>query len=217
MLKYLIAVICFISAPGALAQTSESTIYPDKNLDKLINDIRNLQNKGTREQAYSELKNNLSWTLMDELPTDKANECKITEKVSKFGINDVAWKIFTNRDGAYNDGGVFCNGADPRYDYSVYEKSLKGGSAVSYEVTKRNGKQIFAFFPCRKASKFAYSVKVKRGETENEVDDTVVENGITYFIINEALTASDIITITIQNNNNTGEAVAIANYNSKKR
>lgn len=102
------------------------------------------------EKAYnktvSTLANDKSWTPMDELGRDNSAECRVADKVPGFRLNSA----LTNAENATRyetSTGNHLNGADSRYNYSLYEKTLKAGKSATYTLNQRWGEQEFVFIP----------------------------------------------------------------------
>lgn len=129
-----------LAALPALAQ--------DNELNRLTSIVTSL--KGGGEKAYGKAVESLSadrsWVMMDELGRDREAECRVADKVAGFRLNSV----LTNAEQAQRlqvSTGNHLNGADTRYSYSLYEKTLKAGKTASYTLNGRWGRQTFLFIP----------------------------------------------------------------------
>lgn len=166
-------------------------------------DLRSPLNADKVSRAMS---NDLNWTMMDELPLDKNGECKTTDVVDMFGLNDMGFRIMKRHGGVTNAGGRFRDGRDPRYKYSFIEVTVKKGASVSYSIGGREGEQMFAIVPYEKDASFQASIAG---------GDTFMDNGVCYIRLKKGLKKTDSFTLTIKNGASKNAAFAIINYNSR--
>ena len=178
-------------------------------LVKNVSDMRNPQNMSHVERA---LYNDRQWTLMDEIKIDSNGECTVKDKVNTFGLNQMGYRIARYNRGVSNTGGRFRNGQDPRYNYSFIEVTAKRGATLKYEITGREGGQVFAVVPYDPKSAFAVSM------TRNslQIGEKQEEDGVQYIVVNENIKKSDVLTLRIVNSSPRNLSYVIINYNSRQ-
>lgn len=166
-------------------------------------DLRSLQNAA---KVIKALDRDMNWTMMDELAVDKKGECTTKEKVDMFGLNDMGFSILKRHGGVTNAGGRFRDGRDPKYKYSFIEITVKKNAIVSYQISGREGEQVFAIVPFEKDAQFDASIP----NGEYYFDD-----GVFYIHLKQGIKKSDSFTLTLRNNSGKNMAFALINYNSR--
>ncbi len=166
-------------------------------------DLRSPQNIAAVSKAMDR---DMSWTMMDELPLDKQGECKSTDAVDVFGLNDMGFSILKRHGGITNSGGRFRDGRDPRYKYSFIEITVKEGATVNYQISGREGEQIFAIVPFDKDAMFEAAILHGQSFTDN---------GVCYIQLKQGIKKNDSFKLTIRNQSGKNMAFALINYNSR--
>lgn len=192
----------------SLAQTKsrlDKSVIPNEMATLVLRciDLRSPQNVGAVSKAMDR---DMSWTMMDELPLDKQGECTSTDAVDVFGLNDIGFSILKRHGGVTNSGGRFRDGRDPRYKYSFIEITIKKQGEVNYQISGREGEQIFAVVPYEKDAKFEASIL--HGQS-------FIDNGICYIQLKQRIKKSDSFKLTIRNKSGKNMAFALINYNSR--
>lgn len=121
-------------------------------MDTLVTLIMELRYEESDNDVYAKLSGCADkWTLMDEIMKSDA-ECGLSVRRSMphFGLNDIAFKVAAENYGMFTSAGNFCDGMDPRYNYSFIEKTILADSRAEYLIPGRNGKQIFVIIPFKK-------------------------------------------------------------------
>ena len=176
---------------------------------KLVNYCIDLRTPQNMEKVSKALDRDMSWTLMDELPTANG-ECKPTDAVDVFDLNNLGVKILKRHGGVVNTGGKFRDGRDPKYKYSFIEITVKKGATVTYELNGREGEQLFAVIPFIKDAAFEASVVFNNKEkTGTHID------GVSYILLRQGIKRDNKLTLTIKNKSGKNMAFAIINYNSR--
>lgn len=130
-----------------LPNTLAAQIYSEKDMTRIMSYIIDLRDISADEQVLARMRVDEKWTLMNELEEDYEGQCPLREKMGRFGINDLAMRIEEERNGFFKSAGVFCDGTDPRFNYSFVEKSVKPGKIVTYSIPGRSGRQLFIIIP----------------------------------------------------------------------
>lgn len=120
----------------------------DRELDRLVDIVRSLRSgdRAAFDRAVEKLAADKKWTPMDELATDRSVECRASERVSGFRLN----AVLTNAESKERyqvAGGRYLNGADSRYNYSLYEKTLQPGKTATFSLSGRWGAQTIVIVP----------------------------------------------------------------------
>lgn len=166
-------------------------------------DLRSPMNADRVSKA---MERDMKWTMMDELAIDRKGECTTKDIVDTFGLNDIGFRILKRHGGVTNAGGRFRDGRDPRYKYSFIEITVKKGNAVSYEISGREGEQIFAIVPFDQDA--AFEATIPNGKT-------IMKDGICYIQLKQRLIKEQKFTLTITNKSGKNAAFALINYNSR--
>lgn len=148
----------------------------------------------------------MNWTMMDELALDKNGECTTKEPVDVFGLNDIGFGILKRRGGVTNTGGRFRDGRDPQYKYSFIEITVRKGATVNYQISGREGEQLFAIVPYETDAQF--SGTISNGES-------FLDNGICYIRLKQKIKKNDAFTLTLTNLSGKNMAFVLINYNSR--
>lgn len=139
-MKFLIAIIFTAMAFFSNAQDTE--------LNKLTDIVNSLKTGGEKayKTAISKLASDRLWTPMDELGVDRDAECRASERTPGFKLNS----ILTNAENSQRyqtTTGNHLNGADSRFSYSLFEKTLKAGKSAIYALNERWGEQTLVIIP----------------------------------------------------------------------
>ena len=130
-----------------------------------------------------------------------------------FGLNEMGFRLAKSHSGVTNARSRFRNGQDPRYNYSFIEVTAKKGCAVSYDITRRQGRQVFVVVPYSPNANFRLTMS-RNGKSVGRIEKD--SNGAAYLFIDEAVEKDDTLHLTIQNNSGRNQAFVIINYNSRQ-
>lgn len=178
----------------------------------LVNQCVSLRQPANVSRVTRELQRDNQWTLMDEIAIDRQGECTIDDPVTMFGLNDIGYRIFKRHSGVVNQGGRFRDGRDPRYSFSFIEVPVKRQSSVTYDISGREGSQVFAIVPHDAGARFTAAV-TRDGKS---CGSAVRADGVCYLSIAEKLHPGDHFKLTIKNQSGQNMSFVIINYNSRK-
>lgn len=170
MLKRIIiflAILC--SCSGVKAQTR----IEDKELASLLDVVRMLR-ESTEEgfnKASRILSDDVKWIPMYETGSVREGlECKASENVPGFRLNRILIRAFESRKYVSTHGDMV-NGEDARYDYSLYERTLKPMAQVEYHLTGREGKQVFIIIPYNRSKALEATISCAGKKWPGKVED----------------------------------------------
>lgn len=195
---------------GASAQASTS----DEEVVALVQRCIDMRLQSNLTKVQRQLSNDYQWTMMDEIDIDREGECTTKDSVATFGINALGFRISKYHGGVVNAGGRFNNGQDARYNYSFIEITVKKGRSVSYDITGREGYQLFAIVPYHQDA--AYEVSAKKGSSNFGTTEGRQDNGVQFLTLNERVNRNDTFTLTIKNNSDQNQSFVIINHNTRK-
>lgn len=203
MKKYILLLfvtICFISAK---AQNDE--------LNKLTDIVKSLQTGG--EKAYKDaiviLAADKLWTPMDELAIDRNVECRASDRVPGFRLNSALTNA-ENKERYQTSTGNHLNGADIRYNYSLFEKTLKTAKTATFSLPQRWGEQVLIIIPFKPQSKI--EVTANGGDK----DFIVTPNGNGSLKLTGSVVKGNPLNLTVTNKSDENISYVILNYNSRK-
>ena len=188
----------------------------DAELSKLVSAVKLLRT-GTQEnyeKATQILTDDTKWTAMSETGAVRNEECSIKDKVSRFKLNRILSKAESGRKYVSTHGDMI-NGEDARFDYSLYERSLKAGKSASYTLKGRSGEQTFVIVPY--STKADIDVSLKMGNSpikftkEKQADGTVIVRWT-----EKTPGGKTPITISLTNKGSEPQAFVIINHNTRK-
>ncbi len=189
----------------------------DKELSSLIDVVKLLRvsNETNFNKATQILTSDTKWTPMDETgAVREGKECKASEKVPGFKLNRILSKVNGSRKYVSTHGDMV-NGEDTRYDYSLYERALKGKTEVKYQLKGREGRQVFVIVPYNASAKLEVAIecngkRVVKG-TPNPDGSVVVSWG------KGVPSKSQVFTLSIKNNESSSQSIVIINHNTRKK
>ena len=187
----------------------------DKEVRSLIGAVCKL--RGADANSYKRVETLLSedeaWTPMNETGAFQEGECPPYDDIPYFGLNRLLSHIAIERKMVHTHGD-FLNGEDERYNYSLYERSVRAGFSVSYTLKGREGKQWFIIIPYDKdGGGLSASISINGGST---IPFTQAENGaIATYLDWPKIDVNDLVTITVQGTRN--QSFVLLNHNTRKR
>lgn len=201
MKNFIIAIFVLASVVSAYAQ--------DEELNKLVDIVSSLRHGGENayKSAITSLSTDKTWTPMDELGINKDVECRTSDHTPGFRLNSV----LTNAENAeryQTSTGNHLNGADSRYNYSLFEKTLKAGKSVSYKLNQRWGPQIFIIIP------YAGNLDVSVSSDGQVFANSSLGNGAVK-IVGNAVKGLPVV-VSVRNDDVENVSYVIINYNSRK-
>lgn len=193
-----------------IAQTEDEEM---QNLIDIVGTLRGTRDKTAWDNVKETLANDKQWTIMDELRQSE-NECRITDRtVQWFSIN----RMLSQNMGYENSRarGDFNSGEDPNFNYSLIERSVKAGAAVSYELKFRQGKQEFVVMPYETEG-VNMTIEAYRGDELLATGKTASDGNI-YLVIDadKNIKSDDVMRIVVTNNGDKNMAFVIINHNTR--
>lgn len=202
----------FLVFLSVMLQSAVCLQAQDLELNKLTDIVKKLQHGGepAYKAAISELSTDKLWTPMDELGFDRAVECRVSERVPGFKLNSV----LTNAENAQRyqtTTGNHLNGADSRFNYSLFEKTIRAGRTATYSLQGRWGYQVFLIMPYL-GERSGIKAVVTSGN--NELNVSQLGNGCLKL---EGVVHKDVpVSVKVVNESAENESYVIINYNSRK-
>ena len=155
------------------------------------------------------VKHSRFFTLMDELK-DKTNDCvMIKTQVEFLGINRMMNEIKRSHS-VQNTGKDLLDGADPRFNYSIYEKGIKSKSVASYTLSGRSGRQVFVVIPYNPTQNYTVTIRIN---SKNYRPASKDKNGISYFFLDKGFKDKQTVNLSIENKEAHNASFVIANHN----
>lgn len=190
----------------------------DKELQSLIGVVKMLRmsDETTFNKAEKILSVDTKWTSMNELGVKQKTECLPADKVPGFKLNRILSKAEGSRKYVYTHGDML-NGEDERYNYSLYERSVKAGQEVTYKLRGREGAQTFVIVPYRGnlANLSAY-ITLDGGQIINLVWDGQDDGVLVAHCKSSLLTRDKVFAITVKNGSTENQSFVIINHNTRK-
>lgn len=183
----------------------------DAELNKLVDIVKSLRSGGekARSEAVSHLASDEAWTPMDEA-FDRKSECRVSEVKGRFKLNPVLTDAeYKGRRYQYSTGNHL-NGADNRYNYSLYEKTIKAKTTSTFHLRGRLGEQTFIILPYDGASSGVTA------EVTGNASFKSVRNSDGSIKITGVAAKDEALTIKITNGSGSNESYVILNHNSRK-
>lgn len=156
MKKIVIALICLLAAAPSFAQS-----IMDEEMQSLVKIVLSLRedSEASYNAAVSALTADLKWTSMNETDDQiQPSECSRYVKIPRFRLNLILQNIDSKRkpSSSYSD---MLSGTDDRYNYSLYERSVKANATVRYVLPERSGRQVLVIVPYGATSAMKASVE----------------------------------------------------------
>lgn len=181
----------------------------DTRLNRLTDMVKSLKTGG--EKAYKEavagLASDKYWTPMDELGINKDAECRASDRTPGFRLNSVLTNA-ENKERYQTTTANHLNGADSRYAYSLFEKTLKAGATVSYRLPGRWGEQTFIIIP------YSDGISASVSSAGRKFPSSSLGNGIIK-LTGKAEKGEPVI-VELKNNSASNISYVIINHNSRK-
>ena len=203
MIPVIVLFVMLLSPVDIYAQTVFGIPNEMANLVLRCVDLRSPSNA---EKVSKAMERDMKWTMMDELAVDRHGECTTKDAVDMFGLNDIGFGILKRHGGVTNTAGRFRDGRDPRYKYSFIEITVKKDKSVSYEISGREGEQLFAIVPFESDADFMATIP--NGQLQKK-------DNVCYIQLKRGLKKEDKFTLTITNKSGKNVAFALINYNSR--
>lgn len=203
MKKYILILFIVVNVFSLQAQNDE--------LNKLTDIVKSLQTGG--EKAYNDAIATLAadklWTPMDELGIDRNVECRASERVPGFRLNSALTNA-ENKERYQTTTGNHLNGADIRYNYSLFEKTLKAEKSTTFSLPQRWGEQVIIIIPYNPQAK----VEANATGGDQAFICTPLNNG--GIKLSGTVVKGKSLNLTVTNKSSENISYVILNYNSRK-
>ena len=206
MTKKFIVLACII-CQVCMAQNLE---IKDKELASLVEVVNML--RPSTEASFNKAKQALmaddKWVTMSETGDLQDAECKPQDKTPSFKLNRILCAAEKERKYVSTKTDML-NGEDSRYNYSLYERTLKKGKSATYRLKKREGRQTFVLVPFeKKKGSLQVLINGKKPTTTEGEDGTVM---CTFNATGKELV------LTVTNKSGAALPFIILNHNSRKK
>lgn len=145
--------------------TVPAQTYHDEETERLLDIVLSLRSASEEafNQAVTSLEPDYKWTPMNETGPLVSGECRPGDPLQRFKLNRILSRVAANRTGVATRGDML-NGEDTRYNYSLYERSVKARETVSFTLAGREGRQFFAIVPFEADSRLRATLTLPSGE-----------------------------------------------------
>lgn len=184
----------------------------DTELNKLTDIVKSLQTGGEKayNSAIAKLAADKNWTPMDEIGFDRNIECKASERVPGFKLNSVLTNA-ENKERYQTTTGNHINGADSRFNYSLFEKTLKPGKTAVFSLPERWGEQTIIILPYQ-----GETAKVSATASSGTNNFTVTSIGNGAVKLTGKAVKGQTLTLKVSNGSESNISYVILNHNSRK-
>jgi len=187
----------------------------DSELRSLISCVNALRDAD--EKSYAAVRERLTqdakWTPMDETgPFLRGVECLPAENISRFRLNAILNDVARKRTPVSVRAESMLNGEDPRYNYSLFERSVREGCYAKYELRKRSGRQWFVIIPYSGPDSIAASLSVDGGEAMALKPQA---DGMLALFVDQPIRDNQLITLFVHGN--TSCSFVIINHNMRDK
>lgn len=187
----------------------------DRELHRLVEEVRLLRSadESVYEDVFRRMEADLSWTPMNETGPLQSSECPPSDRIGRFRLNRILSRADAGRKYVSAHGNML-NGEDARYNYSLYERSVKGNAEVSYRFKGREGNQTFVLVPFEPGNALSAVVEVEGMEP---VPFTVDGDVLVAEFSSGELSRDRVLTITVTNGSPAGLSFVLLNHNAGRR
>lgn len=187
----------------------------DRELRRLVEDVRLLRSadESVYEDVFRRMEADLSWTPMNETGPLQSSECPPSERIGRFKLNRILSRADAGRKYVSAHGNML-NGEDARYNYSLYERSVRGNSEVTYRFKGREGIQTFVLVPFESGNALSAVLEAEGMESVPFVTDGDLL--VAEFSSGE-LSRDRVLSITVTNSSAAGLSFVLLNHNAGRR
>lgn len=208
--KKQIVILLLLACFSATFGYAKDMQIDDEELASLVEIVKLLRNPGEVyfNKAKGLLKVDEKWTAMNETGKLQATECRPSEHTPSFKLNRILYQVAKEQK-RVSTTGTMLSGEDMRYNYSLYERSLKKGKSATYKLRKRYGKQTFVLIPyANKKGCLSILVDGKKPKMVEQEDGT---------LICSFDSSGKEISLTVTNKSSASLSFVLLNHNSRKR
>ena len=187
----------------------------DQELISLMTAVCQLRtaDAATYDRVRSQLAQDSAWTPMNETGPLQEAECRLSIKIPRFGLNKMLTQIGSERK-FVTERGDMLNGADERYHYSLFERSIHAGQSVSYRLQGREGRQWFVIVPMSTKASLSARVQIDGEEPRSFEGDN--DGRLVLWLDTPGLNREQTITLTVCGGS-VDQAFVILNHNTRGR
>lgn len=184
------------------------SVAQDAELNRLVDIVTSLKSGGVSafDKAVKSLAGDDLWTQLDEA-VDRKAECPVSDVKERFGLNS-ALNNARSADRHQTSTGNHLNGADMRYNYSLYEKTLKAKSTATFNLAGRWGEQVVLIIPYDGAAS-CISATANDGMMVSDIGDGRIR-------ITGSVNRGEALSLKVTNGSDANVSYVIINYNSRK-
>lgn len=184
----------------------------DAELNRLTDIVKSLLSGGEKayNAAVAKLAADKNWTPMDELGFDRNIECKASERVPGFKLNSILTNA-ENKERYQTSTGNHINGADSRFNYSLFEKTLRPGKTAVFSLPERWGDQTIIILPYQGVEA---NISASASSGSNPFTVTSIGNGALKLTGNAI--KGQTLTLKVTNGSDGSISYVILNHNSRK-
>lgn len=187
----------------------------DKELESLISAVCQLRkaDDATYTRVRSQLFLDDAWTPMNETGSLQEGECRPSVKIPRFGLNKMLTQIGSERKYVAERGDML-NGADERYNFSLFERSIHAGQSARYALQGREGRQWFVIVPM--SAKDALSATLQLSGQEPLPFERQGDGILVLWLDSPGLSREQTLTLTVSGGRS-DQAFVILNHNTRER
>lgn len=206
-------ILFFLLILLALPLRAQST--GDSELDRLVGIAAMLRTSDAAvySRALQMLQADTRWTPMDELGNLQPAECKPADKVTRFRLN----RILSRADGSRKfvaSRGDFLNGEDERFNYSLYERTLRAHQKATYRIKGREGHQTFVLLPhTTKGHGLTLQISASGATCRHSA---TLPNGALVYTLQGHIAKNQVISLTVSNTSGQSQSFVLLNHNPRK-
>ena len=205
-------ILFMVSAANAQSHNNE---LHDSVMEKICGYVESLRTDPDGYEAVrDQMAKDMKWTMMSEFADSCSTPealCGLRDRVKRTGINDIALQAEHKRGTVARSADVFCNGNDPKYNYSLYEVKVKAGQTVESRLSHRKGQQYFLILP------YSMGLDIEMTCRGSKVPCTRHKDGSTSFTIRKPIEENDTIGIRISNRTDGNLSAVMINHNSHRQ
>lgn len=188
----------------------------DNEMQRLVKTARTLRtaNESTYNAVVRQLHDDAEWTPMNELGSVQADsELPNARAANTFALN----RALTRADQGRKEPAVrgdMLNGEDPRYAYSLYERTLRPRATATYTLRGRAGQQTFVIVPAATRTATLRATVSRKGQPAvafRQQGDILVAACPW-----NTLRADETLTLTVTNNTGQPQPFVVINHNTRK-
>lgn len=189
----------------------------DRQVGILAGHVRTLHDNPDAYVSVREaMAKDLKWTMMSEFADSCSTPeafCGLRDRVKRTGLNDIALQAEHQRGTVAKSTDLFCNGNDPRYNYSLFEAKIKAGTCMKSRLSHRKGKQYFLVIPFDGPEGLTIEIRYR----DEQVRPSALQDGSLAYVIDSPVMENEVIEISVYNSSSYNRSFVIINNNSHRQ